>query len=518
MSRDFVIHLALLALLLVSTPARAASIAGRVIDNDSDAPVSAATISLLSGDDSIAETQSNGEGGFSFSNVVDGFYRLVASKTGYLSLLPSHISAAVVISDGKSPQPVRLTMTKTCAISGQVSDESGQPLRGIKVVAMVRRLLDGVTRLIEAGKAAYTNDQGSYRLYGLAPGSYTVAAVPDGELTGERVFSPLYFPATADRTRAAFFRMQPGEMRNQVDFRIDRMLGVKISGVISGIPSGWLKSKISVRLISTDGDPIQTVAADLDGRFLFSNVPSGSYRIVAWGPIFAWGDKGPTATPHGRAASSRVDAENSETTEVTLELRDLATVEGRVSLEESDRCSNGAQVSLHPLDPLPGADALAASLSHGTFSISDVPEGRYRLQLRALKGNCYLARVGLGDRSAENGIISVSGNSKVSLMLGTDGATISGRVTTPPGKAPAGVVLLIPEEAMELDDHARLASPNEEGQFQFDNVWPGAYRALALAKVDSLDVMDATFAAEHGAVRVVARPGDSITIEVTLYK
>jgi hypothetical protein len=505
---------------LITALSEGANLGGVVVDNDSGAPISAATIQLVSEGAVVAETESGENGRFVFDDVGKGPYRLVATRNGYVSLFPQQ-SAPVAIADDGQSSPVALKLTRACFIAGQVFKHDGQPARGIKVVAMQRRMRGAAGRLVKAGDSAFTDDQGSYRLYGLAPGIYTVGIFPNGEETDEHLdtaaFSPIYFSGTTEQARAVFFQLAAGEGRSHADFTLEHRPGAKITGVVGGIPSGWAKSKVAVCLFSDNGDAIQTVETDAGGRFVFADAPRGSYQVVAWGPIFAWGNNGPVATPHGKTASLRIDAEDSEVSSANLELHDLATVEGKVSPKQAGGCSDRVQVALEPLDPLPGTQVFAGGLNQGAFRIGDVPAGRYRVRLGGLRGSCYLARVVQGEGSVEGMNISVSGDTKVRLVLADDGVEVSGRVTVPSGNS-ASVVLLIPAEANGLDDDVRFASPNEEGIFRFEGVPPGAYQVVALPKMTALDYMDPVFAAEHGAFRIVVKPGSSLEIEVTLSK
>ena len=220
-------------------------------------------------------------------------------------------------------------------------------------MAMMRRSRDGRVALVDVGNAAFTDDRGSFRVFDLAPGVYTVAVFPSGEHGGEPVFSPVYFPNVTDRLRAGFFKLAPGETRTGADFTIEPLPTVKVAGTIRGAPAEW---SVAVRLYSDDGDPIQTVFAKRDGKgFTFPGVPAGSYRIVAWGPILGSGNHGPQASPHGKAASLKIGAVNGDMIDLQLELEDLRTVTGRASGDRADACSGGgAQVLFTPVDSLPG--------------------------------------------------------------------------------------------------------------------------------------------------------------------
>jgi len=201
-----------------------------------------------------------------------------------------------------------------------------------------------------------------------------------------------------------------------------------------------------------------------------------------------------------------------------LELKDLRTVTGRASGDRADECSSGARVSLKPVEPLPGAEELTAKLNHGSFTIRDVPPGRYRVQLFGLDGNCYLKQVRSGDGTPQKGIVSVSGNTQVELTLAADSETVSGKVTLPDGKSPAALaqVVLLAAEDNNAEDSVRFASSTSDGLFQFERVPPGDYQILALKKIDAPDYLDPVFASEHGATRITAKPGSPASIEVTL--
>jgi len=497
----------------VAISAQSAEIRGVVMDNDSASPIPEATIQLLSSEGVIAETQSAENGQFEFDGSFSGRFELAASQNGYIDLFAGQ-RKVVAVSDRRNPPPIELRLTRACAIAGQVSDASGQPRRGAKVVAMMRRARGGKVGLVDVGNAGFTNDLGSYRLFDLAPGVYTVGVFPDGEQTGEPAFPPVYFPNVTDRLRAGFFKLASGETRTGADFTIQSLQMAKVAGTISGAPAEW---SVAVRLYSGDDDLIQTVYTR-GGTFTFPGVPAGSYHIIAWGPIFAGADHGPHASPHGKAAWSPINVAGGDLMDLQLELEDLRTVTGRASGDRADECSNDVRVSLKPVDPLPGAEELTAKLNHGAFAVRDVPPGRYRVQLFGLDGSCYLKQVRSGDGAPQKGIVSVSGNTQVELTLATDSATVSGKVTLPDGKSPAALaqVVLLAAEDNNTEDSVRFASSTSDGLFQFERVPPGDYQILALKKIDALDYLDPVFASEHAAARITAKPGSPATIEVTL--
>lgn len=489
----------------------AAEIRGIVLDNNSGEPIPEANIQLLSGGGVIAEAQSAENGRFEFDGSFNGILQLSATQTGYVDLFANQ-RTAVAVSDRKNPSPVELRLTRACVIAGQVSDASGQPLRDVKVAAMMRRARGGKVDLVEV-RSVFTNDLGSYRLFGLAPAIYTVAVFPNGEDAGEPALLPVHFPNVTDRLRAEFFKIAAGETRTGMDFNIAPLAALQLAGTVTGAPAGW---SAAVRLYADGGDPIATVYCK-DGKFTFPAVPAGAYRLVAWAPIFGSGEHGPIAASRGKMAVLPVGTVSSDIADLHLQLEDLGTVSGRASGDQGGTCS-GARAVLRPVDPLPGAQELNATLNRGTFTIHDVPPGRYRLQLLGLRGGCYLKQVRSADANPESGTVLVSGNTQVDLILAADPATVSGNVMLPDGKspAPAAQVLLIAAETGDPEDDVRFAPAMSDGRFRFELVRPGDYQVLALPGINSLDYLDPVFAAEHGAARITARPGTESTVEVTL--
>ena len=66
-------------------------------------------------------------------------------------------------------------MLPTAVISGRVTDEDGDPMSGVRVIAQ-KKNPGKATR--ESAAAATTNDLGEYRLAGLFPGQYWIVAMP----------------------------------------------------------------------------------------------------------------------------------------------------------------------------------------------------------------------------------------------------------------------------------------------------------------------------------------------------
>lgn len=518
------VQITLLCLLAAGIRVIAADVGGIVVDSESGAGIAAATVRLTIAGELVAEAFTGEDGTFMFEGVVRGRYHAIAEKDGYGDVLSSAGTARGVVFDSGGP-PIRLNLTRTGAMSGLVYGSLGQPLPGRKVIAVARRVSGGTVSLIQQGAAAVTDDRGAYRLYGMPPGRYTVAVIPEGEQIGSASFSPVYYPGASDGSQAEFFALKPGEQRQHLDLPLTALAaGSRVTGNVTGIPAKWERPSIVVSLFADSGWLIQTVVADAEGRYSLHDVPPGAYRLVAWGPIFGWGgDEGPLASPRGRQGSRQITLGPSELTGVEIELRELATVEARVEPEGSIGKTHGcsaAELFLRPVDPMPHASTLQSKIIAGTATIPDVPAGRFRLGLRGLEEGCYLGAVQQGGRKLHDFMIEVNEDTRLGLTLSSGTGTVTGTVVGAEDKpAPAGTaVILVAESDSVPDEDARTASTAADGSFRIERIPPGSYRILAVGSVVSQDYLDPAFWNEHAGTHASVEQESTVEVQLRIDK
>ena len=267
-----------------------------VSDSASGRPVEGATIALSRPDTDPLEAATDLSGKAVFPGITNGDWRVRAEKTSYIDLLdPAKHGRAISAS-----KPILIELTRSAAVSGTVLDSQGGPLEHAKVTLLARRRVSGSIRMVPMGEAAYSDDRGHYRISGIAPGWYAVAAVPLGE-PGSAVFAPV---------QAEFLLFASGEERREMKLtvRLWSAGGATISGVVSGMPSG--QQTAAVALASTD--PPATILAGVissdDGAFAFRDVPPGEYRLLAWTPPGGRDDAGDSFAATARAASRSLSA------------------------------------------------------------------------------------------------------------------------------------------------------------------------------------------------------------------
>jgi len=493
----------------------AGDIHGKVIDNGSGDGVPAAIVQLAFNGSIISEAETQTRGEFTFQGVADGQYAITAERPGYLDPFAGATPPATVAVSGRGAAPVELRLVRACSISGRVQDSAGAPAPEMKVLALARRFSGGTVRLIPQGLPVFPDDRGAYRLHGLSPGTYTVAAVPEGEQTGHVPFAAVYLPGVEEETEAEFLTMRPGEDRDGVDLTFTAASGSGVGGRIAGIPPDWGKQAAAVSIFDQSGRPVETVYADAKGHFFLGLVPPGSYQLVAWGPIFGWGSQGPAASGESvRQGSRHVEVGGTDLVDVEIELRGLGTLGGRANIEGEyagpSACYAGAEALLRPLEAMPSSIVLKARPASGTFAVADVPAGRFKVDVRGLVGGCYLKEVHLGGRKTDGRIVNIDGDADLTLTFGVARGTVSGTVIGPDGKPPGAgcaVILVGVGDGDASLEGVRRVQTDEEGNFRAEQMPPGPYEAMAVRGMSSNDYMDPVYWEGHGAVRLTVADG-----------
>ena len=265
---------------------------------------------------------------------------LIASKSGYadggltrtVSLLSSN-QPAIALKPGEWVSNVTLTMWRRGGISGRVVDEANEPVVGIPVRALRVILAAGVPH-IAPGPLGTTDDRGMYRIASLPAGEYfvmvpsvqssapastsanTLAGRPtdatsngrplingmglnvgsDRLVIGNYITPPpatdrvmayptVFYPGARLITSATRIDLAPAEEKGGVDFAIQPVPAVRVSGTV--ISAGALDPNFVLRLLPRGSENLgvggeqATALVSASGAFTFLGVPSGSYTLDA---------------------------------------------------------------------------------------------------------------------------------------------------------------------------------------------------------------------------------------------
>jgi hypothetical protein len=423
-----------------------AAIVGRVVEADSTSAVAGAIVTASGAGASPQRVQVDADGRFVFRGLPGGDFQVMAARAGYVGglagqRLPNGPARPVQLVDGERLADVTLRLWKGGAIGGSVLDEMGEPVVGIKVFLVERRLLNGKRQITRGQHSeAVTDDRGLYRFGTVAPGEYLVmtrtteeeiargmmslvmgdpsvivpfamkasGGRPEDFIAFEnalRVYPPTFYPSALVPSGASPIAIRSGEVKLGVDLRVKLVQLARLAGNYSGLPTPT-QGNPQVRLVLADpeaGDlDVATAIATTGDKFTFLAVPAGRYLLQAYFmPRMSPGPAGPGGMPAGRGrggpqplptepsywATMPVTVGGGEPGNITLEMRPGATIAGRVEFEGAAAAPVGLELERIQVSPIPEAPT---SLSmnprgrveaDGVFRTSSLAPGKYRLRV-----------------------------------------------------------------------------------------------------------------------------------------
>src|SRR5215813_1730092 len=312
-------------------------ITGRVI-SDSGQPLAGANVfASRSGGLTNQRTSTDNEGNFKLQGLDSGLYRIGASLAGYVGPGPQDPNSATYYRTGDSAS---LTLTKGGVIAGTVTNIAGEPVVNVTIRAYRVRDAEGnKVRTAAFAQPRITDDRGYYRIYGLQPGTYVVAAGGQGQYFGSvNPFvndAPTYAPASTQDTAAEIAVRSDQEVT--VDIRYRGEPGHFISGRVSGsVPNSAIGGigGAGTGVLLTDIDShamISSVTATGEDRvFQINAVPDGEYEISALA----------AGAPNADRAVSlprRVTVRGADVTGLDLVLALMGSINGRVVIEADEK-------------------------------------------------------------------------------------------------------------------------------------------------------------------------------------
>jgi hypothetical protein len=400
---------------------------------------------------------SDDKGFFGFSNLVPGVYTVSVTKAGYLNSSygqrgPVDLSRPLSMGADESRGLITIRMWKPATIAGRVLDESGEPAVAA-TVRVLRMVYSHGARRLTAVRDARTDDRGEYRLSALPPGKYIVAlpfssstvaqstidlvvrtlnlgteAMKDlvrlfddsgirrptekGLKVGSflvqgvsmdqsaeklvRAYRTVYFPDSVTVDQAAPISVESGELRDEVDLRMQLAPGAAISGELVG-PNGPAPN-IGLHLVSDQGSgrfnndwtlEAASTVSDPAGRFAFLGVPAGQYLLEVL--------KVPSGAPalSGERllfAKVPVSVGTSEVRELVVALAEGGRLAGQVHFKGTkprppDQEMRGIAITLESAEGMLTSQFRSARPNaDGAFETASYPPGRYILLASAPPG------------------------------------------------------------------------------------------------------------------------------------
>ncbi|MGI5261943.1 MFS transporter [Streptomyces angustmyceticus] len=224
------------------------AIRGTVRDGDGR-PVPQAAVTLISvGGRQLGRTSTAADGDYTLPTTGPGTYVLIGSAG-------ARRPQAVTVVVGGEPVSFDLTLSGAAGLSGEVREEKGDdPVPGALVVAT-----DVRGEVVASGVAG---QDGGFAFGELTPGSYTLAV-----------------SAEHHRPSALQVEVTSGD-RNWYEVRLT--LGAQVRGTVRTVRGGPVDDA-RVTLLDPAGNVVATATSGQDGEYVFTDLDSGEYTLIAAG-------------------------------------------------------------------------------------------------------------------------------------------------------------------------------------------------------------------------------------------
>jgi carboxypeptidase family protein len=557
---------------LRTEPIGTAVISGIVqTDDAASRPLRRATV-RLSGDQLFTSRQvlTADDGRYEFAGLAAGQYTVNALKATYASAAygarrPGGSGSTIALTEGQRLTNINVRLGRYASISGIIYDQNGEPVQGISVEALQYTMRTGTRSLSSVyGRPETTDDRGAFRIGGLSPGQYYVAAGPSPDrgprdvqvlstadidralqmvnspsstaaaaITFSRQhqgFAPVFFPDSTEFNRAQSIAVALGEDRTGVDIHLQLVPTARIDGVVTGpdgrpVPSTQVLATAVTEANSMDlfsPGSLGVVPVDGQGRFTYPAVPPGLYVITA------------RTTATGFWATTDLSVSGVDQN-VALTLQPGMSVSGRIvfagTTVQPPATMAGVRVNMTSAQTgRPGVTigvTPATTNGNGTFIITGAPPGNYKLAISSPPGT-----TGWSLRSAiVEGIDALDHPFTIRPGLNIDNviATFTDRPTEVSGtlQAPTGtptsdyfIIVFATDQTYWGASSRRTAMvrPSTNGRYTVRNLPPGEYFVAAVTDVEQGAWFDPAFlrALVQAATRIALTEGDRRTLDLKI--
>jgi hypothetical protein len=524
-------------------PSTVCVVSGRVVAAAEGSPLKSARVALIPEhshtNQEIYGATTDSDGQFVLKDVPPGRYRFLATHNGFVDeeYTGKSADAPVILSlsPGQKVSDVLFSMAIAAVITGRVTNEDGEAMVRLQVVALRQPSEDDIedegplsrrTQRLRAAASAQTDDRGLYRMFGLEPGDYYIRVTdaqgpelntPVGESFWLRrelgsEYAPVYYPGVAQLHQAQIVSVKAGE-ETQADVLIRHVKTVDVAGHVVG-PKG-VTADAFVNLDRADAEDYVSsdhhATTDDKGSFRFRSIPEGSY----WIKVYSRREKD---FVYETRARQKIEVGSENIDSLTISLTAGTTIPGRIIVNGiSITDINRATVDLSPVEEDEQFGGMGRVEKDGTFEIPSVHDGSYAVFVLMPGEGHYTKSIRYGaDDVLEKGLQVEGGGTggKLEIVMGSDCAQLEGVVTDDDGPVIGARVRIAPDAETPYNRFRHHSTTTDQvGKFSLIGLAPGKYRVVAKSKLPS---QKSSIQSEPQTVTLAAN--DHQTVQLTLAK
>lgn len=521
-----------------------ASISGHVAAADTRKPIRNAVVQIVIYNNLSSRFRTvltDEQGKFEFTKLPAGEYYISAQAPRYISMQYGqqqagpvnslNPAAPIMLSGSQAFTTADFALPGYCAIEGVVVDEYGDPAPNVWIVAMQLIYAAGRPRLVDVGTndagLRPSDDLGRFRIGGLMPGSYYIAAITGAfaDPTAAGGFAITFYPGTTDASAARQVTIAPSQDLLDLSFALSPAKTATVSGRLIDAGGGSVAGDTLMLMPSeTTGAALSgsvRSVADSAGRFIFRNLPPGTYTIQAIGrPLDA-----PGRTTFGYRTFS---VNGTDIDSLTIPIPAPRAVRGRLTFE-GDLTKlpkpDDVQVYARPVDfeSAPAGGGLAPWTVNDDWTFELTGMSGLRVIGAAVRG-WVVKKVTATGRDVSDTAVDLREHdvNGVEIVLTTRASTVAGTAVDVDGKPLVGYsVVVFADDETKWGIWSRwvtFARTTAQGQFSFRGLPPGAFIAVVVPSVLSGEWQNPEFLRKQRAnpdvVRFALTDEGTLTIKI----
>ena len=520
------------AAFMKSTEQDPGAIGGRVVTQLGQ-PVGGAMI-VITGSNLTRMIIADADGRFDAGRFKDGDYQVETGRHGYVlrdptGQLDSGTARMVHLGGDTRVHDLEIVLARGGAVTGTIVDSAGEPFQGVLVRALRLRPDNGrmVASLVSVSRL--TDDRGRYRVFGLPPGAYLIAASLDAKehVSGRARppgFAPVYYPGTAHVESAQVVQIELGAAAAAVDLTFAVSSTVRVTGTALNAEGHPLSGRVTLRVSQRSGSVVpeaRLAPIGAEGAFALADIAPGDYVLQVQS------ERGPGVPPE--FGSEYVTVADTDPPPLTVKTTAGATLDGRFIADGRSSLPMFAQ-SIHAapvdVDRSPpngrGPEGLAVH-DDGRFYLTGL-YGPMRLTYPSLPG-WYLKSMTIGGVDVTDTPFDFGFGDDVfpeaEIVVSNAGASITGTIEDASGKRPPTVILVtfsVNRTNWFMGSRHIKRATGVNGSFEVSGLPPGEYFVAAVDALPSSDWQspETLDTLVPRATRVTVREGQVRTVDLRL--
>ena len=468
------------------------SVSGRVTIKDKPAPGIVVGLRRTENNNPFepySKTTTDQDGAYRITNVAAGSYQVLPAAPGYIASDASNArQAVVVVGEDENIDDVNFTLVRGGVITGRITDADGKPL--IQMMVTVYRAdsdKQSPPRPPFPETTGQTDDRGIYRIFGLMPGKFKVAAGrrEDGFSLNALVgnYKQVFHPDATDVAKATTIELSEGGEATNIDITLGRAQQTfSISGRVINTETNSPVPDMMFGLQRVIGDRMEyvptTISSNLRGDFVVEGLIPGKYTVMQFG----------NSGSELRVETTTFDVIDEDLTDQTIRLAPGASISGFVVVDSDDKTirSKVPEMMLRGFvqstPGVPTSNAASTVAADGSFRLSGLASGIVNISIMGMSSG-YPPKGFSIARIERNGVVTprlelrdgenVTG---VTVVLSYGNGSIRGVITLENGTLPPGARFFV-RVTKSGDNNMSLRPPavDARGRFVMEGVPTGTY-------------------------------------------